>query len=142
MNLKLVLYPDPRLTQPCLEVPPDYNIEPLVVAMQTLMQRHGGIGLAAPQVGKQLRLLITGLTGVPGLLNPQITWQSTKMATEFEGCLSIPDARVAVPRPKKIKVTGLDLARHKVDLELADYEARVVCHEIDHLNGRLIIDYK
>lgn len=141
MNLKLVLYPNPKLTQPCLEVPNDYNIEPLIVAMQTLMQRHNGIGLAAPQVGKQLRLLITELPKIPGLINPVITWMSKKTITEFEGCLSIPDVKIAVPRPEKIKVTGLDLSRHRVELALTGQDARVICHEIDHLNGKLILDY-
>ena len=142
MKLKLVLWPDPKLTQPCLDVPSDYNIEPLIVAMQTLMRKLGGIGLAAPQIGKQLRMLITDLPGIPGLINPQIIWRSKKVITEFEGCLSIPDARIAVPRPLKIKITGPDLSGHRVELCLSDYEARVVCHEIDHLNGRLITDYE
>ena len=126
MKLKLVLWPDPRLTQPCLDVPSDYNIEPLIVAMQTLMQKLGGIGLAAPQIGKKLRLLVTSLRDVPGLIDPQIVWQSKKVITKFEGCLSIPDARIAVPRPLKIKITGPDLSGHRVELCLSDYEARVV----------------
>jgi len=138
----LVLYPDDvlrRQAQTVADVTGDVN--ELITAMTHIMYRYNGIGLAAPQVGYLQRIIIadTG-EGLLALVNPQIL-QSEGQAWKEEGCLSLPKIQVPVKRKETILVRGIDARGREVERELSGLTARVVQHEIDHLNGTLIIDY-
>jgi peptide deformylase len=107
-----------------------------------------GVGLAAPQVGVATRLLVMDCVKDPAaaprphvMLNPRVTWASDETATYEEGCLSIPDHYAEVQRPAAVSVAwlGLDGAEHEDRFE--GLWATCVQHEIDHLDGRLFIDY-
>ncbi len=109
--------------------------------MLFITQHFGGIGLAAPQVGISERLIVADIgEGAVKLANPKIirVKGAGKMA---EGCLSIPDITVEIERPYEVIVTGLNEKGKAVELKVKELLARVLQHEIDHLNGRLIIDY-
>ncbi|MCX8056236.1 MAG: peptide deformylase [Ignavibacteria bacterium] len=112
------------------------------------MKQSDGIGLAATQVGKRLQVLVADISEVEGyentkpmvVINPKIILTEGESEME-EGCLSLPGLRVNVKRPEKIrlKYNDIELKEHIEDFE--GLQARVLQHEIDHLNGKLIIDY-
>ena len=108
--------------------------------MQAIMKSTNGIGFAAPQIGISSRLVVAEVGDHKvQLANPVITkrWGTDVME---EGCLSLPGIRVFVKRAREITVTGLDEKGEQMELEAKGLIARVLQHEIDHLNGRLIID--
>jgi peptide deformylase len=116
--------------------------------MLATMYDAPGIGLAAPQVGVGKRLLVMDCVKNPDLpprpmvlVNPEIVWASDALSTSEEGCLSIPDVYNDVTRPVEVKVrwTGVDGSAQEE--QFAGLWATCVQHEIDHLNGRLFIDY-
>jgi len=104
-----------------------------------------GIGLAAPQVDVGKRLIVVDLSvgedpaSLFVLVNPELISQEGVVVCE-EGCLSVPDVHEKVARPYKVVVRGLDLEGKVMDVEGEDLLARVLCHEIDHLEGRLFIE--
>ena len=105
------------------------------------MKHFAGIGLAAPQVGIAKKMIVAELDSrIIKLANPQIVGMrgADSMA---EGCLSVPDVTVDIKRPDEVIVQGLDDKGNIVEIRMEGLLARVVQHEIDHLNGRLIIDY-
>lgn len=111
--------------------------------MAELMGEAMGVGLAAPQVGRLRRLLV--FQPNPDiepreLVNPEVEWASGEAETATEGCLSIPRILVEVERPVFARVRGQDRRGSEVVLEASGFEARVLQHEIDHLNGILILD--
>jgi len=111
--------------------------------MAALMEDAIGVGLAAPQVGSLKRLFVyrTEREGdVTTVVNPTITWRSSEEETDFEGCLSLSEVLVEVSRPVKVKVEAQDLTGTPVTIEAEGFEARVIQHEYDHLEGVLIID--
>ena len=105
-----------------------------------------GIGLAAPQVDVGKRLIVVDLSvgeskdDLIVLANPEIIGRESKAIAE-EGCLSVPDIRDKVSRPYWVKVRGLDLKGNVVEIEAEDLMARVLCHEVDHLEGILFEDH-
>jgi peptide deformylase len=108
-----------------------------------LMRDGLGVGLAATQVGKLRRLLVfqTNADAEPQeLVNPEIEWLSDESEVMIEGCLSIPRVAVEVERPLYARVRGQDKTGDEVLIEASGHEARVLQHEIDHLNGVLILD--
>ena len=109
--------------------------------MAELMRLSGGVGLAAPQVGinKQMVMVDVG-NGLATLINPRIL-KKTGFEVMEEGCLSLPGVYVKVRRPRKIVVSGYNEQNEKITLNACDLFARALQHEIDHLRGRLIIDY-
>jgi len=113
----------------------------LLDRMAQMMYSREGIGLAAPQVGinKQLIVLDIG-QGIFKIINPSIKKKEGSWVME-EGCLSLPEVSVKVKRAKKIFVEGIDELNKKVSFWADDLFARVLQHEIDHLKGKLIIDY-
>ena len=150
MSLRhILLHPDPRLKTVCKPVGAiDDTLRRLAEDMLETMYDAPGIGLAAPQVGQTIRLLVMDCVkdeDAPPrpmvLLNPEVTWSSEAESTYDEGCLSIPDHYAEVTRPAEVKVrwTGLDGAGHEE--HFTGLWATCVQHEIDHLNGRLFIDY-
>jgi peptide deformylase len=111
--------------------------------MGALMADALGIGLAAPQVGIPHRLLVYRIAseGPPAaLVNPKIEWSSRDKETAEEGCLSLPGVHVDVERPVHVRVSASDEHGDGVLVEASGLEARVIQHEIDHLDGVLILD--
>jgi peptide deformylase len=123
----------PRITKDILK---------LIDDMDATREHAVGAGIAAPQVGRSERLCIAMINkrAVP-LINPFITRRSDKMETGEEGCLSLPDVWIQVPRSKEIDLQYQDAKGRKQELTLSDWDARVVQHEVDHLDGVLIVDY-
>ncbi len=118
----------------------DEGLKDLVKTMEQLMRESQGVGLAANQIGVLKRVFVYDIgDGLRILLNPQIV-SKEGIIEEEEGCLSAPQIRVKVQRAEKIRVTAQDLEGNPVDLEVEGLVARVFQHEIDHLEGKLIID--
>lgn len=140
----IVLYPDPRLRKKCTPIETfDDQLAALGRRMLELMKQHHGVGLAGPQVGVCRRIFVCNPTGEPGddrvYVNPSLSELSGTVEGE-EGCLSIPDVRVMVRRARRCRIDAVDVNGEPVSVEGEDLIARIWQHEIDHLNGRLIID--
>lgn len=128
------------------------KLRDLVEDMLRAMQTQGGVGIAAPQVGESVRLLIVAsypnerypdapLMQPAVIFNPEIEWASDETLTDWEGCLSVPGWRGRVPRARRIRLRSLDL--HSGEIRIREYEdfiARVFQHELDHLEGILFPD--
>ncbi|MDB5658839.1 MAG: peptide deformylase [Cypionkella sp.] len=143
----ILIHPDPRLKKPCEPIAA-VTAEILTLASDMLetMYEAPGIGLAAPQVGVMKRLIVMDCIkdGPPepmALLNPQVTWASEDLASYEEGCLSIPDQYAEIKRPSSVKVTWMDLTGALQERIFEGLWATCVQHEIDHLDGKLFIDY-
>jgi peptide deformylase len=111
--------------------------------MGQLMADSLGIGLAATQVGVLHRLLVYRVepdSPVNALVNPEIEWRGDELETMEEGCLSLPGIHVDVERPIQVRVRALDLSGDEMTIEASGLEARVIQHEVDHLDGVLILD--
>lgn len=122
----------------------DYN-RGFFDAMKKVMYEDDGIGLAAPQVGLNKRFIVIGKNASPAkedlvLVNPKITFSSSRTDTAEEGCLSLPGEFADVSRPSKIRFKALDENGEKVEFKAKGLFARVVQHEIDHLDGILFTD--
>ena len=114
-----------------------------VERMYGIMRDGLGVGLAATQVGALRRLLVfqAGPDGGPSaLVNPEIEWLSEESAVAEEGCLSLPRVSMDVERPLYARLSGRDIEGAPIVIEAAGLEARVLQHEIDHLDGILILD--
>ncbi len=164
MILPIVAYGHPVLRTPAKEVQPDFpGLSELIANMwETMYQKGIGLGLAAPQVNRSLRLLVldtqqviermsaeerieAGWESDPGLkaavINPQILSSSEEEDKEEEGCLSLPKIRVDVLRPLRIRLSYQDAFFNMQEQEFTGLTARALQHEIDHLDGKLIVDY-
>ncbi len=109
--------------------------------MFRIMHDAPGVGLAATQIGYMRRLLVYDVDDDPrALVNPEIVERSAETDVEYEGCLSVPEARVPVERALHIRVRAQDVQGCSLDYEADDLEARVIQHELDHLDGILIVD--
>ncbi len=114
----------------------------LIKDMLAAMEEANGVGLAAPQVGETVRVCIALVGGkITPLINPEITWKSKETAIDEEGCLSLPNVWLPIVRSTGITVTYLDEKGKEQERKLQDFDARVVQHEVDHLEGVLIVDY-
>jgi peptide deformylase len=114
-----------------------------VERMIAIMQDGLGVGLAATQLGLLRRLLVfqAGPDSPPtALINPEIEWASGELALAEEGCLSLPRVTMEVERPLFVRISGRDAEGERIAIEAAGLEGRVLQHEIDHLNGVLILD--
>lgn len=148
--LDIILHPNPILREKCVELTEDEikskEIKALLLDMEETMQKKDGAGLAAPQVGKTMRLMVINDNNKTlFMLNPKITKRSWAKAIDDEGCLSILDKKGKniygkVSRHKKIKCNFIDEKGKKRSLEASDMLARAIQHEIDHLDGILFID--
>lgn len=140
-SYQLRFWGDPVLTQAATEVADiDGRIAGLVERMTDTMYEANGLGLAAPQVGVGKRLFIYELEDEPlrTVINPKIV--ETRGEWEFEeGCLSIPGLYFPIVRPKEIHITGWDLDGNEVSIEADEIEARCLQHELDHLDGVLLL---
>jgi peptide deformylase len=147
--LKIARMGHPVLLQRAVEVaePDGPDIAALIHNMAETLEDAGGVGLAAPQVFTSLRLFIYEVpairagdeTAVPlsAVINPVVTPLDDEIELGWEGCLSIPGLRAAVPRYRNIRLTGFDASGKPIDKTVSGFHARVVQHETDHLNGVL-----
>jgi peptide deformylase len=118
------------------------DILKLISDMEETTFAAKGAGIAAPQVGRSERVCITMLgKKLVALINPHITWKSADLVIAEEGCLSLPDIWLQIPRSREIIVKYLDEKGRPQERCLKDLDARVVQHEVDHLEGVLIVDY-
>ncbi|HOV29363.1 MAG TPA: peptide deformylase [Synergistales bacterium] len=140
--LKVLVYPDPALREPSKEVERfDQELGNFIRDLWETMLAYDGVGLAATQVGKNLRVcVISWKEHRLILVNPRITSTEGEQAGE-EGCLSFPGIFEKIRRPLKVRVEAVDEAGKPFSLEADGFLARALCHEIDHLDGRLMIDH-
>jgi peptide deformylase len=147
--LPILKYPDPKLREVSQEVTVfDQKLAQLVEDLRETMYEARGVGIAAPQVGQSLRLVLVDLNASDEeqdrellvLVNPKIVEHSGIMEFE-EGCLSVVDLKAKVNRAKRVKVMAQDILGQPFGLELSGYNAVKVQHELDHLEGTLFIDH-
>jgi len=143
-DLKIILYPDPRLRKISKPVETfDESLAALTVRMFELMREHHGVGLAAPQVGLNIRLFVANTTGEPGddlvYANPQLSDADGEEEGE-EGCLSLPKINGHILRSKAMRIRAQDVKGAWFEQQSGEFPARVWQHEIDHLNGTLLMD--
>ena len=148
MIRSILIHPDPRLKKLCEPVNDiTGDLRKLADDMLDTMYDAPGIGLAAPQVGVTKRLIVMDCMKAPDaprpliLFNPEVTWTSDTLATYEEGCLSIPEIYYEVQRPDKATVCWMDEMGEAQEETFEGLWAICVQHEIDHLNGKLFIDY-
>lgn len=135
-------YPDPILRRTAMPVADiGKSVRALLRGMARIMYNRGGTGLAAPQIGLMRRLILADIgEGVLSLISPEILDRRGE-ASILEGCLSLPNVPVKVARNKSIVVRGINPAGREIIQDVSGLMARVIQHEIDHLNGVLILDY-
>lgn len=143
MALRIRKYPDPILRRRAYQIVTiDDEIKRLADDMITTMVLAKGYGLAAPQVGVLKRLITIDVEDdFYALINPEIIHKSDESSVWVEGCLSIPGVEAEFARPARVTVRALDPDGKEILLERGELVARVLQHEIDHLNGVLFIDY-
>lgn len=145
-DIAIITHPHPTLRYVAKAIKRvDANLKNVVARMFDLMYEHRGVGLAATQVDIPLRLFVMNAAGEKGegdeivMLNPVISKPRSNEEAE-EGCLSLPGILGNVVRAKTIHINAYDLSGNEINRELSGFEARVVQHETDHLNGTLFID--
>ncbi|MBN2524698.1 MAG: peptide deformylase [Bacteroidales bacterium] len=152
MIYPIVVYGSPLLRKISQEISKDYpELKQIVYNMFETMYVTDGVGLAAPQIGKSIRIFVIDTTALseddPDLegfrkvfINPKIIEEKGEIFTYTEGCLSLPDIREDVDRPEKIRVQYYDEEFNFFDENYHGIKARVIQHEYDHLEGILFID--
>ena len=134
-----------------VEDPTSPEITDLIAGMNATLDKAGGLGLAAPQVDRSLRLFLMesrptasfpGAEVIPrqAVINPEILMQSESVEIGWEGCLSIPAIRARISRPTRIRARWVTCDHRTIEKELSGLAARVFLHEYDHLDGTLIFD--
>ncbi len=153
MTYPIVAYGDPVLRKKAITIEKGTALQGLVRDMLTTMTLARGVGLAAPQIGKNIRLFVVDLsqdfetkcngeTGKKVLINPVLKIDETVAPSIYEeGCLSIPNILVEVPRKEKITIRYFDIKWQPHEEEWTGFPARIMQHEYDHLEGKLHIDY-
>lgn len=152
--LPIVTYDDEVLRKEAEPVKENTEeLQKLIDDMFDTMYNSDGVGLAAPQIGKLLRIFVADADpmvddeedgdqhGPIAMINPKITFQSDETVDMDEGCLSIPEVNASVKRPEKIVVTYLDRDFEEQELEVDGWLSRVIQHEYDHLDGILFLDH-
>ena len=120
----------------------DKKLKNLIGDLLDTVSDAKGAGLAAPQINVSRQVCVARISGsFTPLMNPEVIWISEQTAQAEEGCLSLPDVWLYVPRPTEVIIRFYDEKGKQQERKLAGWDARVVQHEIDHLNGKLIIDY-
>jgi len=146
---KILIHPDPRLKATCTPVS-DFSKDRAKLAddMLETMYHAPGIGLAAPQIGITERMIVMDCVKEEGgtpepmvLINPEVVWESDDRNVYEEGCLSIPDQYAEVERPSIVEVKWQDVDGKERNEKFDELWATCVQHEIDHLDGKLFIDY-
>ena len=144
-DLQIIHYPDPRLRKMSEPVTVfDDRLKALAAKMFELMREQKGVGLAAPQVGENIRLFIVNPTGEANddriYANPMLSEPAGAEEEGEEGCLSLPDINGKIMRTKSMRIDAQDLEGKPFTDTQSGYLARIWQHEFDHLNGTLIID--
>lgn len=146
--LKILTFPDKFLRQPTKPVENiDGEIQKVIDGIADIMYEAPGVGLAAIQVGYDKSIIVYDVSlkeekrSLQVLINPKIISSEGKIVSENEGCLSVPDLRTDIKRSASILVEGLDREGKPLKIEADELLALVLQHEIDHLNGTLIIDH-
>ncbi len=144
---RIRLFPDPILRVECRAVERfDEDLARLVADMVATMHAAPGVGLAAPQVGMDSQVAVVDLSvgedpaALLVLVNPEIVAAEEETWLETEGCLSIPEFTEAVERPRRIRVRARDLEGRPFEVAAEEWQARAICHEVDHLHGVLFVD--
>lgn len=150
MILKVITIPNPTLRDRSHEVSPDFVMLPetqqFIQDLILTMYADDGIGIASPQVGKNVRICIIGREATPDkkhdlvLINPVWTKISRRTDWDVEGCLSVPKIYGKVKRYTQIHVEALDASGKAISFDAKKFFARVIQHEVDHLDGILFID--
>lgn len=153
MILPIYIYGQPVLRKVAEDIPTDYpNLNELIRDMFETLTESEGVGLAAPQIGKAIRVVVIDLDVISddapeykdfkrAYINPHIVeYDETKVESMEEGCLSLPAIHEKVTRPTRIRVQYLDDRLQPHDEWVDGYLARVMQHEFDHLNGKVFID--
>lgn len=119
----------------------DQELDELLENLKDTLQANRGLGLSAPQVGVHKQVVVIDIgQGIEAFINPKII-ASFGQVSEYESCLSFPDYTLKVSRPQRITVDAHDDQGHLVHIDATDLLARIICHEIDHLNGVLFFDH-
>lgn len=144
--MDVLQHPNPALKQVASPVDPkaETDLRELCKTMARLMYDAPGVGLAAPQIGVLKRVIVYDFDeekrGVIALCNPEIVEASEELELDDEGCLSLPGISVAVERPIRVTCEALTLKGDPVRIEADGFHARLLQHEIDHLDGVLLLD--
>ncbi|MCA9525087.1 MAG: peptide deformylase [Myxococcales bacterium] len=152
MVLEVLPWPNPYLRKRADEVEAfDDELRAFVADMEETMHDRDGLGLAATQVGRNMRLLILDPYAFEGdegrgkpnvvVINPEVVWQSEETITGEEGCLSFPGVFIQVERPHRVRIRARDAQGEAFEIEGEGLGARAILHEIDHLNGVVMIDH-
>lgn len=146
--LDIIVAPDPRLKITAKAVKSvDGDVRKLMDDMLESMHAANGIGLAAPQVGDQRRVIVLDVSGPEDdpdpicMANPELIWVSDEDRVHEEGCLSLPEHYAEVERPESIRVGYLDHSGEKQEMEASGVLATCIQHEMDHLDGVLFVDH-
>jgi len=141
-TLTIRKYPDPVLRKKSQEVKEISNdISTLIYNMIETMDQDQAIGLSAPQVGESKRIIVINTkTGPKALINPKIIFKGKKMDAIEEGCLSFPGLYLEVKRPIQVEIEALNAKGEQVRIKAEGMGAKVIQHEIDHLDAILFID--
>lgn len=122
--------------------PHDDSIRALIADMKETVVHAGGVGLAAPQIGESVRLIVVNYRQPPfALINPEITSHAESCTTLEEGCLSVPGVIVPIKRARAVTITAINEQGETTEIHAKDLFAKILQHEIDHINGVLITDY-
>lgn len=142
MYLAITKYPERVLRTRAKEVKEiTKDIQRLIDDMVETMYQAKGVGLAAPQVGVALRVIIVDTPqGAIPVINPKILSISGKKLKEEEGCLSVPGFFFSLARSQKVRVQGISRDGKRLEMEAEDLVARIFQHEVDHLNGKLVLN--
>jgi peptide deformylase len=142
--LDILAFPNPLLRKKSSDVGKEENMRGVVRNMAATMYAHGGVGLAAPQIGIRKNLIVfdpsDDMSNLTVMVNPNIKAKDGEVYTS-EACLSVPNIRANIKRSKNIKVRYDDLDGDTITKDFSGFESICIQHEMDHLKGKLIIDY-
>ncbi len=142
--LDILAFPNPRLRNKSVDVEEHENMRGVVNNMVETMYTHQGVGLAAPQIGIRKNLIIfdpsDDMSKLTAMVNPIINAKDGEVYTNEE-CLSVPTMKARIKRSKNIKVRYKDLDGDTITKDFSGFESICIQHEMDHLKGKLIIDY-
>jgi peptide deformylase len=153
MIYPIVVYGSPVLRKKAAPVGKDYpNLKQFVFDLFETMEKSDGIGLAAPQVGKSIRIFVMDTSPLSdehpeldglrkAFINPRIVEHSDEISTYNEGCLSLPTIREELQRPSTIRISYVDEDFNSYEESYAGVTARIIQHEYDHLDGILLVDH-
>lgn len=151
MIYPIVMYGDPVLRQRAKDIEPGTDLTQLIEDMYETLEAANGIGLAAPQIGKSIRLFIvdgTGLEDDPGMADFRKVFINAQMIEEMgspwdfeEGCLSIPNIRERISRKEQLRIRYFDQNWNQLEESFDGMKARIIQHEYDHIEGKMFIDY-